>query len=317
MLTEETLYQLHKVKEIRVDSLPHPTRLTNYCEGLFENLPTKSSLKKAFKRGEIYVNNESATSGYWICEGDRIQLMDLELQKPKPYALDIRILYEDECLAAVDKPAGIPVSGNQYRTLQNAVVDKLTTSKLRDVLGWPRPVHRLDAPTSGIVVFAKTASARIKLGAMFEQKQITKTYHAIVVGSPPAAMTIETPISGKKAISHVQVEQTFHALRTETMSLVKLSPVTGRTHQLRIHMESIGHPIVGDPLYGQDVGIRHKGLFLTASHISFSHPTTGNAVEVTCAIPHKFYSLMHREARRWDLHQRNRHSSADADKYRN
>lgn len=277
----------------------------NYCEGLFENLPSKSSLKKAFKKGEIHINNAEAKSGYWVKEGDLLQLLDLEKNLPKTYKMSVPILYEDDFIAVVDKPAGISVSGNQFRTLENAVASIILPSDQPDSLKRARAAHRLDAPTSGIVLFAKTAQSRIELGRMFEEQEIKKTYHAIVVGTP-SSQIIDDPIGEKEASSELQHEKSFHSLRTKSMSLVKLMPSTGRTHQLRIHMEKIGCPIVGDSLYGKDVGIRHKGLFLAASQVSFKHPITKKKMNIVCPIPHKFHSLIHRETRRWQSHQQKR-----------
>jgi 23S rRNA pseudouridine1911/1915/1917 synthase len=292
---------MHTIKEHIVSNAPNqPVRLLNYCEGLFPGLPTKSSIKKAFKRGEIYLNHQPALSGHWVQLGDRIQWMDLENHPPQPYRLDLSVLYEDEHIAALDKPAGIPVSGNQFRTLQNAAANCLKLSSQEDGLKWPKPAHRLDVPTSGIVLFAKTAKARIRLGEIFEKHQITKTYHAIVVGKPEEKGMVDEPIGGKIASSCYEVTKTVNAIRTEYLSLVRLTPKTGRTHQLRIHLNHIGHPIAGDPNYGEDVGIRHKGLFLAATRLEFRHPITGQAIVITSEIPHKFHSLLAREQRRWE-----------------
>ena len=294
---------MHIIKEIVVGEINRPARLTNYCEGMFIGLPTKSSLKKAFKRQEIYVNQQPATSGYWIQPGDKIQWVDHELKQPDSYHLQLSVLYEDDYLAAVEKPAGIPVSGNQFRTLQNAAPFNLQPSLETDALKWPKPVHRLDVPTSGIVLFAKTALSRIRLGAAFEHHQIQKTYQAVVVGTPPAEGEISTKIDQKSAQTYFQTLRTVPTLRTGSMSLVQLKPITGRTHQLRIHMAELGHPIVGDSNYGEDVGIRHKGLFLAAVKLSLLHPLLNHQLTIDCPTPHKFHSLLAREQRRWERHQ--------------
>ena len=294
---------MHIIKEIVVGEINRPARLTNYCEGMFIGLPTKSSLKKAFKRQEIYVNQQPATSGYWIQPGDKIQWVDHELKQPDSYHLQLSVLYEDDYLAAVEKPAGIPVSGNQFRTLQNAAPFNLQPSLEPDALKWPKPVHRLDVPTSGIVLFAKTAHSRIRLGAAFEHHQIQKTYQAVVVGTPSAKGEITSKIDQKSAHTYFQTLRTVPTLRTGSMSLVQLNPITGRTHQLRIHMAELGHPIVGDPNYGEDVGIRHKGLFLAAIKLSLLHPLLNHQLTIDCPTPHKFHSLLAREQRRWERHQ--------------
>ena len=290
---------MHVIKEHIVSFVEKPTRLSDFCNGLFPGLPTRSSIKKAFKRKEIYLNDEPADSGHWIQVGDRIQWMDLEDHPPQPYHLDPTILYEDDYLIAVNKPAGIPVSGNQFRTLQNALPHNTKPSSQPDSLKWPKPVHRLDAPTTGIVLFAKTAQARSLLGEQFEFHQVQKTYHAIVVGKLEGKGEIRQSIDGKEAISRYESLQVISSLRTNFLSLIQLKPITGRTHQLRIHLNTIGHPIVGDPLYGDDVAIRHKGLFLTASEIELIHPIHHTQLIIKCPVPHKFQSLMERESRRW------------------
>jgi 23S rRNA pseudouridine1911/1915/1917 synthase len=293
---------LHLIREHHVNSITDKIRLINYCEGIFPGLPTKSSLKKAFKRGEIYRNDEPAQSGHWVQSGDRIQWMDLENHPPKPYRLSLTVLHEDQHLIAIDKPAGIPVSGNQFRTLQNAVPNTASPSQEIDALKWPKPAHRLDVPTTGIVLFAKTAKARVVLGNLFETNQIQKTYHAIVVGKLEGTGIIDTPVDGKHALTHFGSLKVITSLRTDFLTLVRLTPKTGRTHQLRIHLSEIGHPIVGDPIYGEDVAIRHKGLFLTASELAFKHPVTAEPLTIKCSIPHKFHSLLERETRRWQKH---------------
>lgn len=290
---------MHVIKSHKVSSIPNKIRLIQYCEGLFAGLPSKSSIKKAFKRKEIYLNQEIAETGHWVQVGDVIDWVDLENHPPQPYQVDLKVLYEDDFLIAVEKPAGLPVNGNQFRTLQNALPFNTQPSDQIDALKWPRPVHRLDTQTTGIVLCAKTAKSRKSLGEQFENHQIKKTYHAIVVGQLKGNGIIEKAIDGKKAISNYESIKIIKSLRTEYLTLVKLSPVTGRTHQLRIHMNSLGHPIVGDPIYGDDVAIRHKGLFLTASRVELIHPKHQTPLIVDCPTPYKFHSLLAREERRW------------------
>ena len=147
-------------------------RIYDYCLGIFKQLPSRKSVKKAIDRGEIRLNGAPTSTGFWLKGGETIELFDLELTPPKPYALELEVIYEDEHIAAVNKPAGLLTSGNAYKTVINALQGNLKVSELSNTLPWPIPVHRLDKATSGILLIAKTKSARIELGRQFEAKEI-------------------------------------------------------------------------------------------------------------------------------------------------
>lgn len=269
-------------------------RFEDYVIGLFQSLETRSSVKKAIKKKRFLLNGEVAETGNWMAQGDRIDLLE-KMERPKAYDKDIEIVYEDDFLVIVNKPAGLIVSGNQFKTLENCLVDQVRDSSAPDALGWALPIHRLDAPTSGLVIFAKTMNARRKLGEMLESKTISKKYHAVVHGIPEIS-EIDAPIDLKASKSVLAVIRTVASLQNGFLTLVQLEPITGRTHQLRIHCAGIGHSIVGDKQYENEWGtFRNKGLMLAATNVSLQHPITEEELSVSIPIPNKFTSLLERE----------------------
>lgn len=274
-------------------------RFSDYACGIFAQLPSRKGVKKAIKKGALQLNGQITETGRWVQPGDVITLWDLEETPPKPYEYDLEVVFEDDYLAVINKPAGVKVSGNQFRTIVNMLPQNIQPSPLTDALKWPKPVHRLDVPTSGLLIIAKTAQAHMNLGQQLEQKTIRKIYHAIVQGTPPKQGHIHEPIDEQTAHSEYTLLQTVPSLQNETVSLVRLSPHTGRTHQLRIHMVHLGHPIVGDTEYGEQGNtLLHKGLFLAATSLELAHPVLDKVLNVSIDLPHKFVSLLEREERR-------------------
>lgn len=248
------------------------------------------------------INGKIAHSSHWVAVGDVIELMDSEVKIPKIFGLKLEIIFEDEYIAVVNKPAGFPVSGNRFKTIQNALPGNIKPSQMPDAMKIPLPVHRLDLQTSGLLLIAKTKKSQMSLGKMFEEKSISKTYHALVAGMPESEKgEIDFLVENKPSVSFFEKIETVPSLRSEAVTLLRLSPKTGRTHQLRIHCASIGHPIVGDKLYGESGKIlKHKGLFLAATGLQFSHPISGVEINLSIDIPFKFSSLLEREKRRWE-----------------
>jgi RluA family pseudouridine synthase len=267
-----------------------PTRLSDYLPGQLQSIPSRKGIKKAIKRGAVQVNGVTASTGHWVKAGERIELYDLQPQPPKPFPLDIPIVYEDDYLLIVDKPAGLPVSGNHFRTLVNALVNQTQPSPLPDALPWAMPVHRLDAPTSGLVVVAKCRSAQTLLGQAFEGRKVKKTYYALVCGTAPAAGKIEEPLDGKAAITTFEKEAEYPNPYCGTISALRLHPHTGRTHQLRRHMAYMGCPILGDKEYtpAERPLLRKKGLFLCAIQLELPHPADGTILKAASSPPKKF-----------------------------
>ena len=276
-------------------------RLYDYVGDIFKDIPSRSAIKKSITKGRILVNGERAKTGTWVRPGDKINLMDLEETPPKEFHLDFDIVFQDEHLAIVNKPAGIPVSGNQFKTMQNALVGKFTKSNERDALEWPKPVHRLDSATSGLLMVAKTARSLMLLGQMLENKQIMKKYCAVVQGKIEESGNVKFQIEEKKAETNFKRVDYTPSLRSEYLSLVDLYPKTGRTHQLRIHMAKSGYPIMGDTLYGREGEVlKGKGLFLCAIGLMFDHPITNEELVLQIDEPSKFENLMAREKKRFD-----------------
>jgi len=276
------------------------TRLSDYAIGIFESIPTRKGIKKAIKKGAIYVNGKVGQTGTWIVEGDEIVLYDLDESLPKTFECDLPIVFEDDDLAIINKPGGIPVSGNYYKTVQNALPHNLTKSTAADALKIARPVHRIDAATCGLLLVAKTKTAHLHLSKQFKNKTIQKRYQAIAIGKLPQKGRIETPIDEKPSITDFETVKIVSSLKNEFLTFVNLYPITGRTHQLRKHLSGLNHPILGDKLYGQEgLILWKKGLFLCAVELNFIHPKTEKMMQISIQPPNKFKTILEREARRF------------------
>ena len=290
-----------QIAQHQVPQLTKSVRFVDYVNGLFEQLPTRNSVKKAIKRGELWLNGSPAEQGRWLNPGDTIALFDSQRTLPKAYEMPIEIVWEDDHLAIVHKPAGIAVNGNKFQTLENALVGKLKPSLAIDALPWAKPVHRLDVPTSGLLVMAKAATAHARLGQMFQQRQVQKRYAAVLAGDIAEQGEWHNPIDKHEAHTRWQRTEQCDSLKNEKLSLVSLWPQTGRRHQLRKHCSQAGFPIVGDKEYSPEGKLMgHKGLFLAAVELSFIHPITQEALHFELPIPAKFSSLLQREQRRWN-----------------
>lgn len=282
----------------QITQLHQPTRLGDYLVGIFEGLSTKSSIKKAFKKKLIQVNDKIQPSGYWVQLHDQITYDDTLHFPRKVLEFKLPVLWEDDYLAIINKPAGISVSGNQFFTVQNALPFNLKISSQNDAIV-PMPVHRLDLQTSGLLIIAKTKQARIRLGQQFENKQIQKIYHALVIGKITEKGSINTQVDGKESLTYYERLAYSPSLKNQFLSLVKLTPKTGRTHQLRIHLSSLGHPILGDKLYGiEGLILKQKGLFLCATQLQFNHPITSESIQASTPLPPKFQKRLDNEKRR-------------------
>jgi 23S rRNA pseudouridine1911/1915/1917 synthase len=283
-----------------VSSEELPSRLYEYSQSKFTVIPSRKGIKKAIDKGAILVNGEETGTGLWLKKGDKVQLVDPQKTPPKPFPMKLEVVYEDEHIAVINKPAGIVVSGNLYETVVNCLQENLKPSIEKDKLPWPKPVHRLDKQTSGLLIIAKTSLSLMKLGQMFENKEITKTYHAISSGEIKASGVFSLDISGQKALTEYELVTKVKSIKNDFISLVKLSPKTGRTHQLRIHLAENGTPIMGDKLYGIEGNILlKKGLFLHASELEFNHPVKQNKLKINIPIPSKFGKLLQREEMNW------------------
>ncbi len=277
-------------------------RLQNYAPTVFyEYIPSNSGIKKAIKKGLFTVNGEIATTATWIQSKQVINLIEGIPKPQKVFQMPLTIVYEDDFLAVIQKPAGITVSGNAFKTISNALAYNLTKSTQPDTLFTPTAVHRLDNQTSGLLLIAKTKSAQVALGNQFKNNTIQKTYHAIAIGKVIKTLSIKTPIAHKSAVTHIETIASEKSLKYQEISLLKIYPKTGRTHQIRIHLSSIGHPIVGDKLYTKNTVklYKEKGLFLCATNLVFTHPKTLKEISLTIKLPHKFTAFINREKKRW------------------
>jgi RluA family pseudouridine synthase len=290
----KTNRQAHRVKQIRGKQ-----RITDYAASAFPLLGSRTAVKKAILSGELLLNDQLAHDTDLVKKGDVLLLKIKKVKKAK-VDINIPVVFEDDYLIIVNKPAGIAVNGNRNKTVENALVTIAKKSTQADALAHPRAVHRIDVPTKGLVLLAKTKKALILLSKAFQNNQVKKTYWAIVHGKSPAKGTINQLIQGKKAITHYEHIQLAPSRIFKFLSLLKLHPVTGRTHQLRIHLQSIGHLIIGDKLYANGAKtILGKGLFLAACQLIFTHPITGKEVNVQIDPPARFLKLLERETARF------------------
>lgn len=275
-------------------------RLLDYVIQFVPAVLSRNGAKNAIKSGRILLNGNPAEGSRYVNYGDKITLLPLEHFPLKVFKLCLPVVFEDDYLAVINKPAGIGVSGNYFRTIENALPFNLKRTARADALVTPRAVHRLDNQTSGLLLIAKTASARLHLGNQFEQKNVHKTYFALVAGALTAKGNINFPIDSKEALTEYEVIQQVDSVKYKKISLVKLIPHTGRTHQLRIHLSNLGHPILGDKLYSKNLPVlTGKGLFLTALELGFTHPISNQQLSFSLELPHKFSAFLTKEQGRF------------------
>lgn len=269
-------------------------RLNDYIIGQQPHIQTRSGAKKAIKSGMILLDGEAAAPEIWLKPGQVITFVETDTTPKPPYKIRLEIIFEDHFLAVINKPAGIPVSGNQHRTIENSLAFNLAPSTCPDALKYARAVHRLDAGTSGLLLVAKTVSTEISLKRQFEKHEIKKEYTALVSGCPGSGSGgIDLPIEGQEAHSDYKIISSAPNPRCEWLTLMHLEPRTGRTHQLRKHMASIDCPIVGDEIYNNGKPVFHgKGMFLCATAITFRHPDNQESMTFRISVPPKYTKLM-------------------------
>jgi len=272
--------------------LKTPTRLQEYAVGIFNTIPTKSGIKKAIKKKLVFVNGTIASTALFINGGEKIELFQLDTETDfKRLNFPLEVVFEDDFLAVIYKPSGVLVSGNKFVTIANALAQNLQKSAEPDAVK-PQPIHRLDYPTSGVLLIGKTSTAITALSQLFETKKIQKTYHAICIGKMQPTGTIDKSVEDKASQSSYEILKTVDSPRFEFLNLVKLSPETGRRHQLRIHLAFIKNQILGDKEYGNPALIlKGKGLYLHASTLSFEHPFTKEHIIVSKELPKKFTKI--------------------------
>lgn len=259
-----------------------------YATNRFADLPTRKGVKKAIKRGLLQLNAEVSPSNTFLKNGDIITLHEAEVQHDQLIDLPLEVVYEDDDIAVINKPAGLAVGGHHKRSIQRALYGNLSSSPHSDRV-MPHAVHRLDKFTRGILLIAKTRTSQVHLGEQFQARTIKKEYHALCMGPLAKAGQIHIDIDGLTASTSWEVLEQVPDKYAEYLSLVVLKPHTGRRHQLRKHMACLGHAILGDDRYSPaDKYLKKKGLFLAATRLMFNHPRSGDSMEISVPVPHKF-----------------------------
>ncbi|MBF7140397.1 RluA family pseudouridine synthase [Pediococcus pentosaceus] len=250
---------------------------------------TRSKIQNLIKQEQILVNQAPTTNRYKVSEND---VIDVTLPDPvevsvKPEKMNLDIVFEDDDVIVVNKPQGMvvhPAPGHENGTLVNGLLDHAPLARVNGELR-PGIVHRIDKDTSGLLMVAKNDQAMLSLSAQLKAKTNQRKYLAIVHGNfKEEAGTINAPIGrskkdrkkmaivedGRPAVSHFKVLERF-----TDYTLIECELETGRTHQIRVHLKYIGHPVAGDPLYGPRNTLKGYGQFLHAKLLGFKHPRTG------------------------------------------
>jgi 23S rRNA pseudouridine1911/1915/1917 synthase len=283
-------------------------RLDTYLARELEDTASRSRIQKWIKSGNITRDGARATPAARIQAGEQYRVEPPAPARPnlEPVAMDFDVLYEDEALAVIHKPAGItvhPGPGESRQTLVNGLVHRW--QELKDS-GSERPgiVHRLDRMTEGLLLVARQEHALALLSRQFQERTVYKEYLAYTLVTPPTdSGEVDAPIarhpverrkmhihpSGRAAKTEYFTEETFITKKGRKFARVRLHPISGRTHQLRVHLAHIGCPIVGDPLYSRSRGrMSDFGLLLLARKLEFTHPANGERMRFALDLPERF-----------------------------
>jgi 23S rRNA pseudouridine1911/1915/1917 synthase len=269
---------------------------------------SRSYVQRLIAKGCVKANGLVVKAGYKLRMGDEV---DIVLPPPASIGLEAEpiplvVVYEDADLLVVDKPAGMavhPAPGHPRGTLVNALLSHIPN--LEGINGSMRPgiVHRLDKDTSGVMVVAKNGRAHEGLAAQFKGRTLKKKYLALIHGRlSPEEGAIEAPVGrdpghrqrmavvegGREARTSYRVLRSF-----EKYSLLEVLPASGRTHQIRVHLSAIGHPVVGDRLYGGKTSLLER-QFLHASYLAFEHPISGKHLEFRSSLPADLEAVLER-----------------------
>ena len=293
------------MKELVVTKNDEGKRLDIFLTSVI--LESRNFILKNIKNGNIKINNNTTKGGYILKENDVISINDLTVDTSvKPENIDIDILYEDDDIIVVNKKSGMvvhPGNGNLSHTLVNALMAH--TDELSDEGGEERVgiVHRIDKDTSGILLIAKTNKAHRILSDDFKNKRIKRKYIALVHGViEPNRGKIDAPIGRSKLDRKkmcVTADNSKNAVTNFTVlerypkaTLVECILETGRTHQIRVHMDYINHPLVNDPVYGKRKTINDYGQMLHAYYLGFNHPISGKFMEFECKPEKEFEEIL-------------------------
>lgn len=287
-------------------------RLDHFLDGKWSDR-SRSFLKKCIDNELVKVNGEKKKAGYKLREGDRVEMEMPELEEANVIAqdIDLDIVYEDPHLLVVNKPKGLvvhPGHGNLSGTLVNALL--FHVKDLSGINGVKRPgiVHRIDKDTSGLLLVAKNDEAHRGLASQLKKHHIKRTYIALVEGNVREEKgRIEAPIgrdpnnrirmavterNAKEAVTHFTVKK-----RYGKYTLLEVNLETGRTHQIRVHMAYIGHPLVGDQVYGRKKQtLTQLGQMLHAYQLAFTHPVTGKELCLKVGLPDYYVDVLRKLA---------------------
>ena len=280
-------------------------RLDKVCSEIFSDY-SRSQIKQLLDGGNITVNGKTEKAKYKVKSGDVIRLEEPETKtlELRPENIPLDIVYEDDDVIVINKPQGMvvhPAPGHDEHTLVNALLYHCPLSTINGTFR-PGIVHRIDKDTSGLLMVAKNDKAHRSLAKQLKDKTNISEYVALVHGRiAEDEGTINAPIGrslkdrkkqavvkdGRNAVTHFEVLK-----RYRDYTFVKCILETGRTHQIRVHMKYIGHPLVGDPLYGPKKTIKGNGQFLHAGKLGFVHPTTGKLLIFEAPLPKIFQECL-------------------------
>lgn len=277
----------------------------------FDEIPSRSFAEKLILDGRVFVNGKQKNKSYRPKPGERIEVyLPRKLETViEPYEYEVPVVYEDEHLIVVSKPSGLvvhPAHGHYSDTLINALA--AMGVKLSPIGAPLRPgvVHRLDKDTSGLMVLAKSEEAHQKLSQMIKAREVKRVYLTLACGCIyRSRFSVEAPVTrhrheivkmtvdferGKYALTHFEVLEIF-----KNFTFLKATLGTGRTHQIRVHLASIGHPVCGDPIYGGikcSRGLPLNRLFLHAYQLEFFHPITGKMLSFEDKLPDELQTVI-------------------------
>lgn len=301
-------------KLLTVNDIQKELRLDSYIPSQLSEL-SRNAAVKLIEDGSVTINGKSAKKNAHIHQGDIIELIipDIKQTELVPEFIPLDIVFEDEFLLVVNKPKGMvvhPAVGNHYGTLVNALLAHCGES-LSGINGVARPgiVHRLDKDTSGLLIVAKTDEAHRGLAKQIETHSFGREYESLVYGrlkeksgsinlpvgrnkNDRKKMTVD-PENGRRAVTYYTVLEEYPVFGS---SYIRLRLETGRTHQIRVHMSYLGHPVIGDEVYGNKASRalfpEIRGQCLHAKFISFIHPITGQEMSFDAPLPDYFMELL-------------------------